>query len=112
MYYHLEGYEDAVDYALQAGPLFDINERSEYVDCLIGKCIDRYIVERQNNFESSAEDAQIQIDTKLEGVIEKIFSRSISEKESKMILGVAIDARRTDQVTLGVGGFETKYSID
>ena len=78
--------------------MFDIHERSQYVDCLIGKCIDRYISERQNNFERVTEEGHIAIDNKLEEVVEKILNRCIQEKESKMVLGLALDARRVDKV--------------
>ncbi len=37
VYYHLGSYEDALLYALGAEDLFDVNERSEYVDTMIGK---------------------------------------------------------------------------
>ncbi len=37
VYYHLGSYEDALLYALGAEELFDVNERSEYVDTMIGE---------------------------------------------------------------------------
>jgi hypothetical protein len=37
VYYHLGSYDDALEYALEAGEKFDITEKSEYVDTMIGK---------------------------------------------------------------------------
>ncbi len=37
VYYHLGSYDDALLYALGAEELFDVNERSEYVDTMIGE---------------------------------------------------------------------------
>lgn len=39
VYYHLGAFNDSVHYALCAGNLFDVNDRSEYVETIIGKFI-------------------------------------------------------------------------
>ena len=36
VYYHLGAFNDSVHYALCAGNLFDVNDRSEYVETIIG----------------------------------------------------------------------------
>lgn len=36
VYYHLEAYPEAVRLALAAGPLFDVDGRSEYVETIVG----------------------------------------------------------------------------
>ena len=38
VFYHLGELDDALTYALGANQLFDINENSEYVQTLLGKC--------------------------------------------------------------------------
>lgn len=38
VYYHLEAYPEAVRLALAAGPLFDVDGRSEYVETIVGEC--------------------------------------------------------------------------
>ena len=98
MYYHLEEYNDAVNYALESGEYFDLNQRSQYIDTLIGKCIDRYVSERQRNADSREGAERVEINKKLEEIIEKIFQKSISEREYRLGLGVALDARRLDKV--------------
>jgi 26S proteasome regulatory subunit N2 len=43
VFYYLEEYEESLKLALEAGSKFDLNERSEYIETLISKCIDLYI---------------------------------------------------------------------
>jgi len=43
VFYHLEELDDALKYALGAGQLFDVAQKSEYVETLVAKCIDEYI---------------------------------------------------------------------
>lgn len=38
VYYHLGSFEDSLTYALGAGPLFDVNDKSQYVETIIGEC--------------------------------------------------------------------------
>lgn len=35
-YFHLEEYDDALEYALAAGDYFNVDEKSEFVETLIG----------------------------------------------------------------------------
>lgn len=98
VYYHLVEYSEAVDYALESGPYFDLNTRDQYTDTLVGKCIDRYIAQRQKNYEAKDPADKIEINPKLTNIIEKIFDRSVSEKEFRMGLGIALDSRRTDKI--------------
>jgi 26S proteasome regulatory subunit N2 len=43
IYYHLEVYEDALNYALKSGHYFNLDERSQYVQCLVTTCIKHYV---------------------------------------------------------------------
>ena len=38
VHYHLESYDEALSFALGAEELFDVKERSEYVETIIGEC--------------------------------------------------------------------------
>lgn len=98
MYYHLEEYNEAVNYALESGEYFDLNTRNQYTDTLVGKCIDRYVQERQQGADAKDGADRPQINQKLETIVEKIFQKSIAEREYKPSLGVALDARRLDKV--------------
>ena len=37
VYYHLGSFEDSLTYALGAGDLFDVNDKSQYVETIIGE---------------------------------------------------------------------------
>ena len=39
MFYHLGELEDALTYALGAGSLFNLNEKSDYVQALLGAAV-------------------------------------------------------------------------
>ena len=45
-FFHLEEYGDALKFALGAGQYFDVSSKSEYVETLVAKCIDKYIADR------------------------------------------------------------------
>ena len=48
VYYHLGEYNDALVYALAAGDKFDVTEKSEYVDTMIGELLHLYITSANN----------------------------------------------------------------
>jgi 26S proteasome regulatory subunit N2 len=37
VYYHLGAFQDSLNFALGAGPLFDLSHRNEYVETTLGK---------------------------------------------------------------------------
>ena len=84
VFYYLEEFDEALRLALESGDLFDLNDRSRYVETLINKCIDRYIKLRQELTESAT--SQIVIDDKMERVIEKMFKRCFEDKKWKQAI--------------------------
>ncbi|KAF9201263.1 proteasome regulatory particle base subunit [Haplosporangium sp. Z 27] len=46
VYYHLGEFDDSLNFALGAGNLFDLSLKSEFVDTIVSKCIDKYIALR------------------------------------------------------------------
>jgi 26S proteasome regulatory subunit N2 len=73
VFYYLEEYEESLRLALEAGSKFDLNERSQYVDTLIHKCIDKYIEKRVALYDKKEE--VIFVDPKMEVVINRMFER-------------------------------------
>ncbi|GAW82422.1 26S proteasome regulatory subunit RPN2 [Plasmodium gonderi] len=51
VYFHLEKYPEALKYALCAGKLFNINEKSQYVETMLAKCIEKYVEIREKDYE-------------------------------------------------------------
>lgn len=57
--YFLEEYDDALRLALEAGPRFDINTNSKYVQTMVNKCIDTYTKKRCEMFEKKNSEEQV-----------------------------------------------------
>eukprot|EP00922_Rhytidocystis_sp_ex-Travisia-forbesii_P023669 GHVS01034710.1.p1 GENE.GHVS01034710.1~~GHVS01034710.1.p1 ORF type:complete len:1006 (-),score=143.50 GHVS01034710.1:269-3286(-) len=105
VYYHLEDYREALRYALGANELFDITERSEYVETVVAKCIDEYVRKRHEWYERQQKSGEeVEIDPKLEKVVEKMLDVCRTEGEEKQALGIAFDARRLDKVEEIING--------
>ncbi|SBT42057.1 26S proteasome regulatory subunit RPN2, putative (RPN2) [Plasmodium ovale wallikeri] len=51
VYFHLEKYQEALKYALCAGKLFNMNEKSQYVETILAKCIEKYVEIREKDYE-------------------------------------------------------------
>ncbi|KAF4317223.1 hypothetical protein BBO99_00008231 [Phytophthora kernoviae] len=93
-FFHLEEYEDALRLALGAGQYFDLNARSQYTDTIIATCIDNYVAVRAKE-DPEAEKA---LDPRLTQVVERMFERCYSAGEFRQAMGIALEARRLDQV--------------
>lgn len=98
IYYHLGSFDDCLAYAISANNLFDINVKSEYVDTIISKCIDQYAKLRVQNLQSKLnEKAQkVDIDPRLEGIVNRMFERCFNHQEFKQALGLSLETRRMD----------------
>lgn len=99
IYYHLGSFDDCLAYAISANNLFDINLKSEYVDTIISKCIDQYAKLRLQNLLSTktGENAvKVDIDPRLEGIVNRMFERCFSHRQFKQVLGLALETRRMD----------------
>ena len=110
MFYHLQEYEYSVKLALEAGDRFEIMERSQYVNTVISKCIDIYIEQRVKISEG---DDSVEIDPKLEDIVNKMFHRCFIDQEWNQAIGLALDARRLDIVKDAIiqsGDIESKLS--
>lgn len=92
IYLHLGVYKDSIKYALEADELFNINEKSYYVETITGKIIDSYIKMKQALFNGSIEI----IDTRLETIVTSLFQRCFDDGQYRQSLGMALDARRID----------------
>ena len=83
----LEGDESEVGVAsiALAGKLFDVTERSDYVQTIVGKCIDEY-VKRREKAEVSGEE--VQIDSRLEAIVQRMFSRCLEDGQLEQAIGI------------------------
>ncbi|KAJ3088234.1 proteasome regulatory particle base subunit [Quaeritorhiza haematococci] len=92
VYYHLGEYDDSLTFALGAASLFDASAKTEYVETIISKCIDKYIALRLEQNETP----DVQIDKRLEEVVERMFQRCFDDKEYKQAIGIALESLRLD----------------
>ena len=97
----LTGY--ALQYALGANKLFNLDESSEYVETIITKCIDQYTKLQVDNFQAAAAAGDnttttttTPIDPRLEDIVNRMFQRCFDEKKFKQAIGIAIETRRLD----------------
>lgn len=88
VYYHLGSFTEALEFALAAGPLFDLSHRNEYVETILAKCLDRYIQLRLAKVED--------VDARLETIVDRMFDQCFKDKQYKQALGVALETRRMD----------------
>ena len=96
VFYYLEEYEESLRLALEAGDKFDLNERSQYVETLIHKCIDKYIEKRVLIYDRKQEG--VEIDSKMENVMGKMFDRCYDDRKFNQAIGIALEARRLDKL--------------
>ncbi|CAF4094844.1 unnamed protein product, partial [Rotaria sordida] len=82
VYYHLGSLDNALTYALGAGRLFDVNDKTEYVETIIAHCIDKYTKLQVEKFQSDG-TAQIHIDQRLEDIVNRMFQRCFDDKKYK-----------------------------
>jgi 26S proteasome regulatory subunit N2 len=95
-FYHLQEYNDSLRLALSAGPYFNIFEKSEYINTLLSKCIDEYTELRLRKEKDPS--AHIEIDPRMESIIEQMFQRCYSDNCFDQAMGIALDTRRLDKV--------------
>ncbi|KAG6853583.1 hypothetical protein C0991_003107 [Blastosporella zonata] len=100
VYYFLGEYDEALSFALGAGDAFAQEARNygseEFVETVISKAIDRYIQARAEERDGSLE----KIDQRLQDIIKTIFDRCIVDGEYKQAIGIALESRRLDVVSL------------
>jgi len=116
--FHLGELDEALEYALIAGPLFDVTANSVFALTLRAKCIDEYISRQVKRAEAAAAGTSVDMDGagpssapvaamngtveySLEGlqdVVERILDDCVVRGEVREALGVAIEARRLDRM--------------
>jgi len=108
-FFHLEEYEDALRLALGAGPHFDINQKTEYVDTLISKCIDQYTTLRVAA-DKDPEGAD-PIDPRMEDIVERMFQRCYNDAAYSQAMGIALETLRLDKVEEIIGQADDKAGL-
>merc|ERR1711968_95252 len=90
VFYHLGEITEALNYALLAGTLFDVNAAGKYVQTLVATCISEYIRQRK--------EGDADVNAALVAVVERMFERCLVDGQFEQAVGVAIESKRLDKV--------------
>ncbi|GME98720.1 unnamed protein product [[Candida] boidinii] len=94
VYYNLGDYDSSVKYSLYSGTEFDVNEKSEFVETIVSKCIESYISLSQAKYLKPS----IKIDEQLTSIFERMLEKCANGGELKLALGIALESYRLDIV--------------
>lgn len=121
LYFHLEAYEQAIDWALEAKEKFNYLEKSPYSTTILNKIIDKYISIRKSNFFISAnirkhqndeeenendeelekkKEFEVIIDDRILKLIIEIFQNCLEKGEYKQAIGMCVDSYDLGRVRL------------
>ena len=100
LYYNLEDYTSAVEWALKSEDSFNIKEKSLYVNTVLKKMLDKYIEIRKHNFFNR--ENQKQIDKRINSIIENVFNNCLHDKRLYQALGFCIESYDLDRLTLAI----------
>jgi len=95
IYYNLEDYESAIEWALQADNFLNLSEKSQFVTTILRKIIEKYISQRKNNFFN---EEKIEIDIRIQNIVERIFNRCIQLKEINQAIGFSFESYDLERV--------------
>ncbi len=101
LYYNLEQYENAIEWALKSGKKFNISERNLYVSTILKKILDKYISIRKQNFNKDNENKK-EIDERIVQIVETIFSKCLEKNEAPRAIGFAIESYDLDKLVKSV----------
>ena len=106
VYFYLGELKDALEYALGAGSLFNVDEGSDFVETLLSKGIDEYCslyVKRSEQAlaaerGSSSDATEVTIDPRLVELVERLVASSLQKRAYQAVMGIALESRRLDMV--------------
>ena len=96
IYYNLEDYDSAIEWALEAGSKFNILEKSQYVNTILQRIIEKYIGIRKQNFFN--QDEKEPIDERITRIVETIFNKCVEKKEVNQAIGFSLESFDLERV--------------
>ncbi|ODQ67787.1 26S proteasome regulatory complex, non-ATPase subcomplex, Rpn2/Psmd1 subunit [Nadsonia fulvescens var. elongata DSM 6958] len=96
VYYNLGEFDTSMKFALAAGDQFDFNDKSEYAETIVSKCISHYILVAKQLNDNPDDKESSTVDPKITVIVEKMIQKSIENGEFQVAIGVAIESRRLD----------------
>lgn len=98
IYYNLEDYDSAIEWALESGSKFNLLEKSQFVNTILQRIIEKYIQIRKNNFFNSEEKQPI--DERINRIVDSIFAKCVELKEVNQAIGFSIESYDLDRVNI------------
>ena len=105
VYFYLGELKDALEFALGAGSLFDVEEGSDFVETLLSKGIDEYCALYVKRSEQAlaverggAAEADVVIDPRLVELVERLVASSLQKRAYQAVMGIALESRRLEMV--------------
>ena len=100
LYYNLEDYTSAVEWALKSEDSFDIKEKSLYANTILKKMLDKYIEIRKHNFFNK--DNLKPIDKRILNIIENVFNNCLHDNRLYQAIGFCIESYDLDRLTKAI----------
>ena len=99
LYYNLEDYTEAVEWALKSEDSFDIKEKSLYVNTILKKMLDKYIEIRKHNF-FNRENLK-PLDKRINAIVENVFNNCLNNRLYQA-LGFCVESYDLDRLTKAI----------
>ncbi len=99
IYYNLEDYDSAIEWALESGSKFKIGDNSQYVNIILQRIIEKYIQIRKVNFFTEAEEEKQLIDERINKIVDSIFTKCIESGEVNQAIGFSLESYDLDRVS-------------
>ncbi|CAD5229029.1 unnamed protein product [Bursaphelenchus okinawaensis] len=110
--YCLGDYNSALQLALNAGELFSLTPRKAsqllgpqddlYVDKIVEQALDEYKVSRRTG---------ASVSPALEALINRVFEKTLANKEFRFVIGLALDTRRIDMMERAVKAADDQTNV-
>jgi 26S proteasome regulatory subunit N2 len=90
LYFNLEEYENAIDWALEARTKFNYTIKSPFTSTILRKILEKYISIKKHNFFN--QDNLLEIEERIQNLVIQIFHNCLDSKEYKQALGFCIES--------------------
>lgn len=100
LYFHLEDYENSIEWALESKSKFNYKNKSSYSLTLLRKILEKYVSIKKHNFFNSSNI--LVIDSKIESLVDQIFNDCLNNKEYKHAIGFCIESYDIERVIINI----------
>jgi len=106
VFFYLGELNDALSYALGAGPLFDVSDDSDYAQTLLAKALDEYTA-----IQSRGTGEEKTIDPRLEAIVERMLDKCILDGKYQQAMGMSVECRRLDKLEAAISRCDNLHGV-